>query len=334
MKPINFLTFLSLFLLLAPSSGNAAGSMLRISCDGDDVGAEVMINGKFRGECPIDLQVPEGALKLLVRKKLAGGHERVFELEIRMGEGSVKKVEARLGAAKLDADEAERQAENLRRLGTMTLAGIQKEAEAGNTEAMMWMAFNYYNGSNGALKSDEKAVTWFRKAAEAGNARGMYMLSSQLSEGKGVAIDINGADVWLRNAAEGGFESAMKELASNADRSGNYEETLKWYRRLAEQGNAEGLYWVGSFYHDGKGGVPKNSEEAVAWWRKAADAGGTVGIPGLYGTYAMYKLGCSYENGEGVAASHEQAINWWRKAAEGERPNKQAVDELKKRGLR
>lgn len=55
MKPIYFLPLLSLLLLLASSSGYAAGSMLRITCEGEDVGAEVLVNGKFRGECPIDL---------------------------------------------------------------------------------------------------------------------------------------------------------------------------------------------------------------------------------------------------------------------------------------
>jgi TPR repeat protein len=43
-------------LSLSSTVANAADSMLRVACD--DAGAEVLINGKFRGECPIDLQVP------------------------------------------------------------------------------------------------------------------------------------------------------------------------------------------------------------------------------------------------------------------------------------
>ena len=70
-----------------------ATSMLRVVCEGDDVGAEVSINGKFRGECPIDVQVAPGTLKLRVEKK-DPSYERVFEQEIRMGDGVVKKVEA------------------------------------------------------------------------------------------------------------------------------------------------------------------------------------------------------------------------------------------------
>lgn len=99
-------------LLAAVNASQAAGSMLRVTCEGEDVGAEVMVNGKFRGECPIDLQVPEGSLKLLVRKNLDGQRERVFEQDIRMGDGSVKKVEALL-STRLNATAQRREDERV-----------------------------------------------------------------------------------------------------------------------------------------------------------------------------------------------------------------------------
>ncbi|OGS75521.1 MAG: hypothetical protein A2Z94_00920 [Gallionellales bacterium GWA2_55_18] len=71
----------------------AATSGLRVTCEGDDVGAEVTVNGKFKGECPLDMQVPEGVLRLRVEKKYPM-YDRVFEQEIRMGDGVMKKVEA------------------------------------------------------------------------------------------------------------------------------------------------------------------------------------------------------------------------------------------------
>jgi uncharacterized protein YcfJ len=69
-------------------------SMLRVVCEGNDVGAEVTVDGKFKGECPIDMQVAPGTLKLRVMKIVDSSHERFFEQEIRMGDGVVKKVEA------------------------------------------------------------------------------------------------------------------------------------------------------------------------------------------------------------------------------------------------
>jgi len=76
MKTINLLPFFSLFLFLAPSNGNAAGSMLRISCDGSSKGAEVEVNEKFKGECPLDLQVLEGTINLKVRQVIDDLEER------------------------------------------------------------------------------------------------------------------------------------------------------------------------------------------------------------------------------------------------------------------
>lgn len=70
----------------------AAGSALRMACDGDDVGAEVSINGVFKGECPLDLQVSAGTVQLTVLKTLDTSHVRTFEQDIRMGDGVVTKV--------------------------------------------------------------------------------------------------------------------------------------------------------------------------------------------------------------------------------------------------
>ncbi|MBC7603053.1 MAG: hypothetical protein H7255_10400 [Ramlibacter sp.] len=82
--------------VLAHGSVFAGDSLLRIHCDDADAdaGAEIDINGKFRGECPLDIKVKPGPLKLRVHKPVDRSRERVFELELRMGEDSVKKIDA------------------------------------------------------------------------------------------------------------------------------------------------------------------------------------------------------------------------------------------------
>jgi len=81
----------------------ATTSMLRVVCEGDDAGAEVLVNGKFKGECPVDFKVRAGTLKLRVQKKVDAFIERVFEQEFRIAEDSVKKIEVVL-SAQLSAD--------------------------------------------------------------------------------------------------------------------------------------------------------------------------------------------------------------------------------------
>jgi formylglycine-generating enzyme required for sulfatase activity len=95
-----------LFLLTMPfaviANANAAGSVLSVNCQGEAVGADVSINGKFKGECPLDIKVPGGKLKLKVQKKVDDFSDRVFEQEIRIGDDVVKKVDVVLGTAQLN----------------------------------------------------------------------------------------------------------------------------------------------------------------------------------------------------------------------------------------
>jgi len=88
-------------LLMAPTHGQAADStaraLLRVSCDGISIGAEVTINGEFKGECPFDVQVPAGTVDLRAIKSIGETQEAIFAQEIRIGGGTVKKIDIILG---------------------------------------------------------------------------------------------------------------------------------------------------------------------------------------------------------------------------------------------
>ena len=47
-------SLLSIFALAVCTAAHAQNSMLRVVCEGEDVGAEVSVNGKFKGECPVE----------------------------------------------------------------------------------------------------------------------------------------------------------------------------------------------------------------------------------------------------------------------------------------
>ena len=85
-------------------------------------------------------------------------------------------------------------------------------------------------------------------------------------------------------------------------------EAVKWYRKSAEQGNADGEDCLGIAYLYGSG-VPKDPVIAVQWFRKAADQG--------YAR-AQGNLGGCYLSGEGVIRNLFEAVKWFRKAAEQE----------------
>jgi hypothetical protein len=100
------LSFLLLSMaLIAPNAVFAAGagSALRVACDESDIGAQVFIDGKFKGECSVDILLPEGPHKIRVVRKIDNDQEQVFELDVRLADGTSKRVDVSLSAPQLNS---------------------------------------------------------------------------------------------------------------------------------------------------------------------------------------------------------------------------------------
>ncbi len=119
-------------------------------------------------------------------------------------------------------------------------------------------------------------------------------------------------------------------------------QAVYWYRKAADQGDADAQYNLGLMYGKGKG-VAKDYKQAVYWYRKAADQGqfasaqtnlgnGIIlekALPRIIdrqfigsekqqtkGMGAQFNLGEMYYFGKGVALDYRQAVYWYRKAAD------------------
>jgi len=86
----------------------------------------------------------------------------------------------------------------------------------------------------------------------------------------------------------------------------NLVESLKWYRKAAENGQVEAQYRLGFIYEQGRG-VPVDYVESASWWRKAADQGHAG---------AQFSLGYCYGRGEGVPRNPSEAAKWLHKSAD------------------
>jgi hypothetical protein len=82
-------------------------------------------------------------------------------------------------------------------------------------------------------------------------------------------------------------------------------EAVRWWRKAADQGNAEAQNSLGVAYASGEG-VPQDFSEAVLWYRRAADQGDPA---------AQLNLGVSYGNGTGVPQDFAEAYFWENLAA-------------------
>lgn len=128
---------------------------------------------------------------------------------------------------------------------------------------------------------------------------------------------------------------------------GDHAQALKVIKPLAEAGNADAEYDLGTMYSDGHG-VPRDPREAEAWWEKAANQGQaeaefSLGFLLLYGAgegpnavdadpqaglpwleqaaaqghaSAQYFLGYLYWSGIAVPADPEKALDYSLRAAE------------------
>lgn len=188
---------------------HAAGSLLRVACDGDDVGAEVFLNGKFKGECPVDIQVSEGTFTVRVAKKVDAQREQSFVQDVRIGDGTVKKVAVVLSAPRLNAVAQKREDDRLRmeraeaakqeearqellakerRQDEALLAQQQRDAANGDSAAMVALGDRYAKGK-GVNKNEEEANAWYRQAATAGNEIAIFKLSDLHKTGKKENVD-------------------------------------------------------------------------------------------------------------------------------------------------
>lgn len=147
-----------------------------------------------------------------------------------------------------------------------------------NTMAQSVLGDMYYWGV-GAAQNHVKAVKWWRKAAEQGNAGAQHNLGV-IHRDSTYYIDI---------------EYKHKDFV----------EAVRWFRQSAEKGHAESQTNLGAMYEHGKG-VSQDYSTAVNWYRKAAKQDFANG---------QINLGLSYENGKGVPQDYKLAYMWYYLAA-------------------
>ena len=103
-----------------------------------------------------------------------------------------------------------------------------------------------YNQGKGVAKDDAKAVLYFTKAAEAGDAEGQYSLAYMYANGQGgLKQDWAMANHWLALAAEQGNARAMDDLGvSYGDGRGiaqDWVQAYMWLNLAARQGHVQAI---------------------------------------------------------------------------------------------
>lgn len=206
MKKVFYVSGLVAMIVMIASFSAYADSYVRVKCDDEDVGAEVYLNGKLVGNCPVDAPVKDGTLHLRARKIVNGDYEKLFEKELRIVDGVIQRIDVIMSAPQLTVEGKRKNAEARRREEAAEARNQLRDAEAGDIEAMKKM-IKYYDEGLGVEKSPSKANAWREKskvavaqswyrAAKGGNIDAMRKLADFYDAGYGVEKSPSKASEW------------------------------------------------------------------------------------------------------------------------------------------
>ncbi len=154
---------------------------------------------------------------------------------------------------------------------------LEKLAEGGDTRAMLTLGTNYITGKDFVQTDTARAVTWFLRAADAGEPAAAYIL----------------ADIYAQQG-----DTEMSQAA--------YTRAYSAYAKLAEEqpGNANVLYWLGYMQQNGQG-TQADAAAGIAKLEQAAEMGNAWAFSQLFKTYAQ---GIGTPRDEARAVSYAQRL--------------------------
>lgn len=161
----------------------------------------------------------------------------------------------------------------------------------------------------GCTKNAKLGAGYISSQASRGNAQALYELGELYKLGEGVETDFAKATELFTEASGKGYTPAMNALGLMKEMGFNETEALKWYKKAAALGDADGMYNAGYLYffgHSRNDEFPENKPAAVLWFKKAAEKGHAR---------AQYYLGLCYYEGMGTPKNIPMALQWWKKAA-------------------
>lgn len=210
------------------------------------------------------------------------------------------------------------------------IAQLKEMARSGDPFAQALFGYALSHGTHNKkaiMIEQEEAVKWIRKSAKARHPLGLALMGS-LREGgpmwssRWVVQDKEAALIDFEEALKNGLERGAENGGavwctiwgkSLAKRHGlprdprDDRESMKWYQKAAQLGDATAEGAIGFLYFIG-GGIAMDWNEAAKWYRIAAEHGDAVSAQRL-------GIHCS-SDGSVAAPDSDEAIKWFRQAAE------------------
>lgn len=154
-----------------------------------------------------------------------------------------------------------------------------------HAEAMNKIGELYRRGPAGITQSDDSALVWYDRSADAGSMDGMSNLALMHELGLTGTPNRDEALRWHRRSAEKGYTRGMVDLAwvhqHGIVGQPNPDSAAYWLTRAAEAGDPYAMNNLGVLYATGSPAVPRDCAAARTWIQRAADVGFSQAVENL-----------------------------------------------------
>lgn len=241
-------------------------------------------------------------------------------------------VRCDMGEMYLESDDEKEQRHGVEIIGDLAIEGY--------SQAQVMLGFLYMNGYHVPQNTD-KALKWFKKADEQGDADALVGVAFLYGE---IIGDSDKASLFIKEAAEKGSKTGQFFLAEAYDYgkwglSENIHEAEKWYKKAAQQDDNKAKFRLGRIYvenndmgYDTKNGIKLIEKAAQDGDCEARDYLGDCYHYGLFVkkdinkawnfytqsgiANSLIELGLIYQRGEKMVPNDAAAIPYFEAAAD------------------
>jgi TPR repeat protein len=229
-------------------------------------------------------------------------------------------------------------------LSRRSMEAVNEAALTGDPEAAYILGLVLDGRLDPSWKSPSSSIEWLERSAGRDYAPAMRELAMRYEKGDGgVEQSESKALQWFHKAAQLGDARALGGLATRAENARDYERALQWRQDAVQRGDASSINALGLYYFHGWGGLERDDKRAAELFREAMEkdipsAAGNLGWMMAEGRgvprderqgmelitlaaragdpVAMARLARLNETDRGAPANDAQATLWHGKAAE------------------
>ncbi|HEY5950686.1 MAG TPA: tetratricopeptide repeat protein [Kofleriaceae bacterium] len=147
----------------------------------------------------------------------------------------------------------------------------EKKCANGDADSCATIGGAYLLGKGGKVQDEKKGVELVKKACDGKSAFGCEIYGRALDEGRGVAVDKDGAKTYFQKSCELGGGGGCRAFAMRFETTD--PARIPYLQKACDKDDKLGCMGLGAAYLHGNQGAPKDAAKAKQFLQKACDLG-------------------------------------------------------------